>query len=151
MFQYWLIFDVYKHCIGELCEGMNKVKFMIQSGKMKYIQRLNSGKRFSWNPLSDYENTQNGPYTDVIYYNQKLALECNGKEIEESVKRILKVEFPDWIEESEIYNLLVYVLTNRLCTMQSIKNVLSYKKQKKIRQIKDVNFNKGEVQLTCLT
>ncbi len=124
---------------------------MSQSPKIKYKKLIGAGKKFIWNPLADSDFTRPGaPYTDVIYYNQKLALECKGKAFEDISKRILKEEFPEWIENTEIYNLLVYVLTNRLCTMQSIKNVLSYKKEKNIGQIKDVYFNNGEVQLTCL-
>lgn len=92
----------------------------------------------------------NTTYTDVIYCNQKLALECNGQKLKEVATNILNEEFPGWIEHSNLYDLLIHVLTNRLCTMQSIKNVLSYKKELNIKQIQDVSFNNGEVQLKCL-
>lgn len=124
---------------------------MWNAKKTAYIKTYKAYKRLIWRPCPENSSeTDEGTMTDVIYYNQKLAMECNGSKIAELATTILKNEFSDRIKDVAFYELLIYVLTNRLCTMQSIKNVLSYKKEKNIKQIKDVCFNNGEVQLTCL-
>lgn len=119
--------------------------------KIAYTKTYKTYKKLLWRPYSESSlENDNSSITDVIYYNQKLAMECNGRKIAKIVTTILENEFTDKIKDVAFYELLIYVLTNRLCTMQSIKNVLSYKKEKNIKQIKDVCFNNGEVQLTCL-
>lgn len=127
------------------------IKRMRNAKKIAYAKIYKAYKRLIWLPCTENSlETDNGTTTDVIYYNQKLAMECNGSKIAELATTILKNEFSDKIKDIAFYELLIYVLTNRLCTMQSIKNVLSYKKEKNIKEIKDVRFNNGEVQLTCL-
>lgn len=132
---------------------MEKVskKNMGNAKKIAYTKTYKTYKKLLWCPYSENSlKNDNSSITDVIYYNQKLAMECNGRKIAKIVTTILENEFSDKIKDVAFYELLIYVLTNRLCTMQSIKNVLSYKKKKNIKQIKDVCFNNGEVQLTCL-
>lgn len=124
---------------------------MRNAKKTAYAKNYKAYKKLVWRPCpEDTSETGVGTITDVIYFNQKLAMECNGRKIAELATTILKNEFTDRIKDVAFYELLIYILTNRLCTMQSIKNVLSYKKEKNIKQIKDVCFNNGEVQLTCL-
>lgn len=124
---------------------------MCNATKNKYAKTYKGHRKLVWSPYNENDSeTSKGTFTDVIYYNQRLAMECNGSRIAELATTILQNEFSDKIKDVAFYELLIYVLTNRLCTMQSIKNVLSYKKEKNIKEIKDVCFNNGEVQLTCL-
>ncbi|MDD3238022.1 MAG: hypothetical protein PHV37_08010 [Candidatus Gastranaerophilales bacterium] len=120
---------------------------MKKSFNTKYIKTFGHIKKLIWYVAQ--ETTHIEP-TDVIYYDQKLALQCNAGRMSDIIADVLKNEFSDKITNSEFYNLLLYVLTNKLCTLQSIKNVLSYKKKQNIKEIQDVSFNNGEVQLKCL-
>lgn len=124
---------------------------MQKAKKTSYLRTFEKKKRLLWYVNTESEFSKPNNYmTDIIYYNQKLAMECNGQKIARIATQILHDEFSEKIEDVAFYNLLIYVLTNKLCTMQSIKNVLSYKKDKNIKEIQDVSFNNGEVQLTCL-
>ncbi len=126
-------------------------KSMCESKNTKYAKSFKSYRKLIWKPCPDDGMEQaKGTFIDTIYYNQKLALECNSGRMAKIVKDILKDEFSSKIEKSTLYELLIYVLTNRLCTMQSIKNVLSYKKERNILEIKEVKFKSGEVELKCL-
>lgn len=87
---------------------------------------------------------------DTIYYDYKLAKECSKVFISDIVEEFLKSEFSEFVGELEYYELLKNIVIDKLCTMQAIKNVLSYKEENGIREISDVNFNNGEVELTCL-
>ncbi len=124
---------------------------MYKKHNAKYTKAHKTYKKLTWIPCPDDESVKNeGTFIDTIYYNQKLALECNSGRMAKIVKDILKDEFSSKIEQTTLYDLLIYVLTNRLCTMQSIKNVLSYKKEQNIKEIKEVKFKSGEVELKCL-
>ncbi len=87
---------------------------------------------------------------DTIYYDYKLAKECSKTFVADIVEDFLKSEFSEFVDELEYYELLKNIVIDKLCTMQAIKNVLSYKEENGIREIHDVNFNNGEVELTCL-
>lgn len=108
-------------------------------------------KKLQWvYSVYDGESPLKEDMLDIIYYNRKLDMECNAKKISDIAVKVLREEFSEKIEGVAFYNLLVYMLTNNICTMQSIKNVLSYKKDRNIKEIKDICFNNGEVQITCL-
>lgn len=100
--------------------------------------------------ILDKEETAFAEKYDTIFYNYKLAQECSRSFVSDIVDNYLQNEFSGYIKDVDYYEVLKQILIDKLCTMQSIKNVLSYKKENGIKEIHDVNFNNGEVELTCL-
>ena len=116
----------------------------------KIIKSFKSYKRLMWMIESSLNSKDSSGYTEVIFYNQELAEVCCSNKIATIVNTVLKDEFPEIQKDNPYYDLLMYALTKELSTMQSIKNVLLYKKENNIKMIKDVRFKNREVQLTCL-
>lgn len=116
----------------------------------KFIRAFKSANRLKWLLAASENSGLSSNYTEVIYYNQELAEECNASKIVNIINSVMNEEFPEIRKSNPYYELLIYGLTNRLSTMQSIKNVLLYKKENNIKLIKDVCFKNREVQLTCL-
>lgn len=116
----------------------------------KFIRSFKSSNRLKWLIEASEDSNSLSSCTQVIYYNQELAEEANTSKLSNIINSVMKEDFPEIKEGSPYYDLLIYGLTKKLSTMQSIKNVLLYKKENNIKQIKDVCFKNREVQLTCL-
>lgn len=116
----------------------------------KFIRAFKSSNRLKWVLQSDENCGVPSNCTEIIYYRQEVAEEHNANRIANIISSVMKEEFPEIKQDNPYYDLLMYGLTKRLSTMQSIKNVLLYKRENNIKQIKDVCFKNREVQLTCL-
>ncbi len=123
---------------------------MCKVSKLKCAKSYRGRSKFIWLLTPDMKSDLSEHYADVICYNRTLAYKCSVDRISSIVNSVLENEFTSKIKENMYYDLIIYGLTNRLATMQSIKNVLSYKKENNIKEIKDISFNNGEVLLKCL-
>lgn len=62
---------------------------------------------------------------------------------------ILNKEFPKLKNNSLLQNIVLYSLLDKMKTVQSIENVLSYIKSNNLSQVKDISFKNGEVYIKC--
>ena len=74
---------------------------------------------------------------------------CQIEKIEEAVKKILSEEFPMIKNNSLLYNLVMYTITDKMNTVQKVENVLSYIKESCVKEVQEVNFENGEILITC--
>ena len=65
------------------------------------------------------------------------------------VSRVLEEELPQLKNNSLLYDLVLYTLLEKMNTVQSVENVLSYIKGNNAREVKDVSFKNGEVRIKC--
>lgn len=71
--------------------------------------------------------------------------------IKEMVSKILYEELPRLRNNSLLYNLVLYTVTEKIKTVQTIENVLSYIKKDKVRKVRDISFKNGEIRIKCST
>lgn len=67
------------------------------------------------------------------------------------VRKVLEEELPNLKNNSLLYNLVLYTLTEKMKTVQTVENVLSYIKGNNAKTVQDVYFNNGEVHIKCST
>lgn len=65
------------------------------------------------------------------------------------VSKILQEEIPMLRDNSLLYNLVLYTLTEKMKTVQTVENVLSYIKGSNAKTVQDVSFKNGEVYIKC--
>ncbi len=65
------------------------------------------------------------------------------------VSKILQEELPQLKNNSLLYDLVLYTLLEKMNTVQTVENVLSYIKENNARQVQDVSFKNGEVLIKC--
>lgn len=65
------------------------------------------------------------------------------------VSKILEQEIPRLKNNSLLYNLVLYTLTEKMKTVQTVENVLSYIKDSEAKSIQDVSFKNGEIYIKC--
>ena len=105
---------------------------MLNSQKKVTIEWTNEerhGNKCMSNPIS-------GSYSDT----DKLSI---------LVSRVLEEELPQLKNNSLLYDLVLYSLLEKMNTVQSVENVLSYIKGSNAREVKDVSFKNGEVHIKC--
>lgn len=69
--------------------------------------------------------------------------------LSEMVKNVLDKELPMLKNNSLLHDLVLYSLQEKMKTVQTLENVLSYIKVNKAKQIEDVSFKNGEVRIKC--
>ena len=89
------------------------------------------GKTTMTNPISD-------SYSDT----DKISL---------MIAKILHEELPMLENNSLLKDLVMYSLLEKMKTVQSVENVLSYIKENNAKQVHDVSFKNGEVRIKCST
>lgn len=65
------------------------------------------------------------------------------------ISTILEQEIPRLKKNSVLFNLIKYSVLEKVKTVQSVENVLSYIKETDAKIIEDVSFAKGEVRIKC--
>ncbi len=65
------------------------------------------------------------------------------------VKEILDKELPDYKNNSLLHDLVLYNLYEKVRTVQTYENVLSYIKTQNVKEVKNVCFRDGEGCLEC--
>ncbi len=65
------------------------------------------------------------------------------------VSKVLQEELPQLKNNSLLYDLVLYTLLEKMNTVQTVENVLSYIKGSDAREVKDVSFKNGEVLIKC--
>lgn len=67
------------------------------------------------------------------------------------IAKILHEELPMLENNSLLHNLVMYTLLEKMKTVQTVENVLSYIKENNAKQVHDVSFKNGEVRIKCST
>ena len=88
------------------------------------------------------KSTVSNPITDSYSDTDKLSL---------MIAKILHEELPMLEGNSLLKDLVMYSLLEKMKTVQSVENVLSYIKENNAKQVHDVSFKNGEVRIKCST
>lgn len=67
------------------------------------------------------------------------------------VSQILSEEIPQLKNNSLLHDLVLYSLLEKMNTVQTIENVLSYIKESDAKTVQDVSFKNGEIRIKCST
>lgn len=76
---------------------------------------------------------------------------ADSNKLEIMVSQILNEEIPQLKDNSLLHDLVVYSLLEKMNTVQTIENVLSYIKGSNAKMVQDVSFKKGEIRIKCST
>lgn len=77
--------------------------------------------------------------------------EANRNKISLMINDILSKEFPHLKNNSLLKDLVLYSLAEKMSTVQTMENVLSYIKGSNAKVVQDVSFKNGEIRIKCLT
>ncbi len=94
-------------------------------------------------------NKTDKKYTDTRMSNSITAGYSDSDKLALMIKRILHEELPMIKDNSLLYNLVLYTLIEKMKTVQSVENVLSYIKDKHAKRVDDVLFCNGEIYIRC--
>lgn len=73
----------------------------------------------------------------------------NADKIGDMVTKILDDELPMLKNNSLLHDLVLYTVLEKMNTVQNVKNVLSYIKDNRVKEVRDVYFRNGEVRIKC--
>lgn len=65
------------------------------------------------------------------------------------ISKILQEEIPQLKNNSLLYDLVLYTLVEKMNTVQTVENVLSYIKGSHAKKVQDVSVTNGEVRIKC--
>jgi len=71
--------------------------------------------------------------------------------LSEMVTTILDKELPMLKDNALLHELVLYTLLEKVKTVQTVENVLSYIKENNAKTVQDVYFKNGEVRIKCST
>ena len=71
------------------------------------------------------------------------------EKIADMVTQILDNELPMLKNNSLLHDLVLYTVFEKMNTVQNVKNVLSYIKDNRVKEVRDVYFRNGEVRIKC--
>ncbi len=71
------------------------------------------------------------------------------KKLSDLIYKIINDEFPFFKNKDMLCNLVLYSLVQKVNTIQTMENVLSYIKEAKIKQINDISFKNGDINIKC--
>lgn len=67
------------------------------------------------------------------------------------IVKIIHEELPMIKDNSLLFDLVLYSIAEKMKTVQSVENVLSYIKETNAKSVNDVSFKNGEVLIKCST
>ncbi len=107
---------------------------------------LNSQKRVKIEWLNEFNNES------VKKSNTTNPLEVKNQQsvkISSMIKKILQEEIPQLKNNSLLYDLVLYTLIEKMNTVQTVGNVLSYIKRNHVKEVHDVSIENGEILIKC--
>ena len=75
----------------------------------------------------------------------------NTDNFHKMVENILDSEIPRLKNNLVLHDLLLYTVIEKLNTVQTVENVLSYIKENKVKKVQDISFKNGEIRIKCST
>lgn len=76
---------------------------------------------------------------------------ANRNKLSSMVAKILSEEIPQLKNNALLHELVLYSLLDKMNTVQTMENVLSYIKGSSAKTVQDVSFKNGEIRIKCLT
>ena len=73
----------------------------------------------------------------------------NTDNLSQMITSVLDKELPMLKNNSLLHDLVLYTLMEKMKTVQTVKNVLSYIKGNRAKKVQDVYFENGEVRIKC--
>ena len=106
---------------------------------------FNKEKKVTIEWITDKNGNEKSPKTsNPITDSNKIS-----NNLSSMVRKILEQEIPRLKDNSLLYNLVLYTLTEKMKTVQTVENVLSYIKDSEAKTIQDVSFKNGEIYIKC--
>lgn len=115
--------------------------------RKKDLVMLNENKKVKF----EFVNTTKKTGKEVCM-NMTNPRSCSIKDTEKlsyMVQTILEQELPMLKNNAFLHDLVLYTLLEKVKTVQTVKNVLSYIKESDTKQINDVRFQNGEIYIEC--
>ena len=81
--------------------------------------------------------------------NQLEANSLMEENLSQMVNQIIEEEFPSLKSTEMLHDMVLYSLIERLNTIQTMENVLSYIKEAKIKKVDEILFKNGDINIKC--
>ena len=94
------------------------------------------------NKMDESKSNMSNPFKRNLNDKNKLSI---------MVSQILSEEIPQLKNNSLLHDLVLYSLLEKMNTVQTIENVLSYIKESDAKAVQDVSFRNGEIRIKCST
>lgn len=111
---------------------------------------LNSEKKVT---IELIEQEMNNKMREVLS-NMTNPVNCNdysdSDRLSMMISSIIEQEIPQLKNNSLLFDLVLYSILEKMKTVQSVENVLSYIKETNVKTVEDVSFVNGEVRIKCL-
>ena len=111
---------------------------------------LNSEKKVT---IELIENEMNNKMKDVLaHMTNPVACDdySDTDRLLMMISSIIEQEIPQLKNNSLLFDLVSYSILEKMKTVQSVENVLSYMKETNVKTVEDVSFINGEVRIKCL-
>ena len=69
--------------------------------------------------------------------------------LSQMVNQIIEEEFPSLKNTEMLYDMVLYSLLERLNTIQTMENVLSYIREANIKKVDEILFKNGDINIKC--
>ena len=110
---------------------------------------FNSGKKVT---IELIEKEMNNKMRDVLS-NMSNPVTCDDysdtDRLSMMISSIIEQEIPQLKNNSLLFDLVQYSILEKMKTVQSVENVLSYMKETNVKTVEDVSFVNGEVRIKC--
>lgn len=102
---------------------------------------LNSEKKVTIECINgDFAPNMSNPLNTDLTKTDKVAI---------MVAQILHDEIPSLRNNSLLYNLVLHTVTEKMKTVQTVENVLSYIRSSNAKSVEDVCIDNGEIRIKC--
>ena len=99
------------------------------------------------------ENQEENKDTNCMFEQSKTSnpiyVSHNTDKLSQMITSVLDKELPMLKNNSLLHDLVLYTLMEKMKTVQTVKNVLSYIKDKHAKRVDDVLFCNGEIYIRC--
>jgi len=95
----------------------------------------------------------------VEYEGIKTNFECVSNPIEDKtrvdsdlsglIERIIEYEFPQLKSTSMLHDMVLYSIKEKMNTIQTMQNVLSYIKEANVKKVDEISFKNGDINIKC--
>lgn len=112
---------------------------------------FNSEKKVTveWIKDSEEKNTNKKSIFSSKNMSNPIESDSDTNNLSHMVTNVLDKELPMLKHNSLLHDLVLYSLMEKMKTVQTVENVLSYIKENHAKKVQDVCFKNGEVRIKC--
>ncbi len=92
----------------------------------------------------EYNTNQKDLTSNPIEYNSSVT-----ENLSNLISQIISEEFPMLKNSSMLHDMVLYSLVEKMNTIQTMENVLSYIKESKIKKVNEISFKNGDINIKC--